>query len=744
VTFVFPTLFWIGLPLVAMPAVIHFLNLRRQQRVPWAAMSFLLESQQKSKTWINLKELILLLLRTLAIALLVLLVGRPLLQSGWLNQWLGEPVHHIVLLDDSYSSSERFGDTSAWSQSREAVQTIIRRTSDQSQGNRLTVVRFSEAATMTGDMQPAIYRASLDAESREEILGRIEGWQPTARDDSLAAAIRVVSRLTSDTNQDRTVVHMVGDFRNRDLQPQDDVLGELSRIGETVEHLHLVASCRNSQPNLAIAELSVASGTLAPGVEVWCEVAVVNFGDVTARDVAVQIKQDDRPLPAVELGEIPPGETGRQRFRCRFADAGSHHLVAMLDDDAVSIDNMRWRAIDVPESQRVLLIDGSPEGWESYFIATALSPGGGTNTGWSTETVTPDRLSSIEKLTPYAAIGLLDVPQLDDAWLTRIESFVAEGGGLFLSLGESIDRKWYGERFYRAGEGLLPAPPVLPTQWVPADSPSNNATTAPVALPSDVQVIDHPALRVLAGGRDSFLPLLKVNYYYALPSDWQTSSSNDTQVIAKLASGAPLMMERRFGRGRVLAQYTRTASTPGTLGSWSNLSLNPAFPVLASESFAWLAEAAREDRAVSTGETISLQPRGDEFSGSGRLVGVSEQLAVDQTLAPIDGGESQLVVTPPLDDPGLYELQLQRLAGGNESQLWSVHVNVAEGDLRLPPDNLLKQKLAGANFSCEWADSLIGASATGAGKSLAESLLVALVLVLACEQVFAYLCSYHD
>ena len=100
-SFLFPTVFWIGLPLVALPLVIHLLNLRRQKRVPWAAMQFLLESQERSKTWISLQELLLLLLRTAAIALLVVMLARPTARSGWIGRLLNRPVHHLVLLDDS-------------------------------------------------------------------------------------------------------------------------------------------------------------------------------------------------------------------------------------------------------------------------------------------------------------------------------------------------------------------------------------------------------------------------------------------------------------------------------------------------------------------------------------------------------------------------------------------------------------------------------------------------------------------
>ena len=68
-SFLFPTLLTFGSLLIAAPLVIHLINLRRHRRVEWAAMEFLLQSQKRNKKWIVLKQLLLLLMRTAAIAL---------------------------------------------------------------------------------------------------------------------------------------------------------------------------------------------------------------------------------------------------------------------------------------------------------------------------------------------------------------------------------------------------------------------------------------------------------------------------------------------------------------------------------------------------------------------------------------------------------------------------------------------------------------------------------------------------
>ena len=80
-SFLFPTLLTIGLPLIAVPILIHLINLRRQQRIRWAAMQFLIESQKRNRRWILLKQFLLLLTRMAVIGLVVLMLAHLVLRT---------------------------------------------------------------------------------------------------------------------------------------------------------------------------------------------------------------------------------------------------------------------------------------------------------------------------------------------------------------------------------------------------------------------------------------------------------------------------------------------------------------------------------------------------------------------------------------------------------------------------------------------------------------------------------------
>ena len=726
--------------MIALPAVIHLLNLRRQRRVPWAAMKFLLESQQQSKTWINLQELLLLLLRTAATALLVIMLARPTTHSGWLGRLLNRPVYHLVLLDDSYSMTDRWAETSAWKEGLGAVDEIIRSASDQSTASEISVLRFSEA----GDVEdpPAIFRQSLDTESRAELESRIETAQVGEGGTDLLGALRRALELADQQSPDQDmVVHVISDFRQRDLADLEELESVVQALSDKVASVQMIRCARQSHENLAVTELQPEAGVRAAGVEMWMRLTVENYGNQTANDVVVELQQDGSPLVAVPVGDLAAGERAERRFRTTFVGEGPHSIEGSIDADAVMLDNRRTFATEIPKVQRVLLVDGSPDTWESYYLATALAPGGSTpsntlRSGWQPTLVRPAEFSTIASLDEFTAIALLDVPRLTEANRQRIEAYVKKGGGLLLTMGESIDRDFYAKEGFNEGEGFCPAPPALPTQWLSEPGASGSAT-------ADLRVTDHPLFHIFLGERNSMLALMKVNYYYALAAGWKSEASPGTRVIASLADGTPLVIEKPYGQGKVIQQLTKMSPDQGTLGSWTNWGANPAFVVLANEMMAYLANGQVFDQVYEVGQEIRSPLDRKKFAASGRIERTGEGMPYQASLV-ADGSAGQLtLVTPPIERSGLYTLHLNRAGGGTEARFVAVNPSTGEGDLALFADATLRQKFTASNLSLHYADEL-AVESNPSESSWTDYLLLALVLALVAEQGLAYVCSFHE
>ena len=105
----------LALPAMALPILIHLVNQRRHRTVNWAAMMFLVSAKRMNKGMARLRHLLILLARMLAVAVLVLAVGRPL-AGGWLSGvGMGKRDATLVLLDRSVSMEARVGpQMTAW------------------------------------------------------------------------------------------------------------------------------------------------------------------------------------------------------------------------------------------------------------------------------------------------------------------------------------------------------------------------------------------------------------------------------------------------------------------------------------------------------------------------------------------------------------------------------------------------------------------------------------------------------
>jgi hypothetical protein len=720
-------------PLIGVPLLIHLINLRRHRRVEWAAMEFLLESQKRNKKWIVLKQLLLLLMRTAAIALVVFMLAGPVIRSGWAGLFGRGVTHHLILLDDSYSMSDRWDETSALDEAKRAVARILEQAREQTDNQIVTILRFSEARRLAAGAGPEIDRRPLDAQFQselEKILGQLNASESNA---GPVEAIQAATRLPEPTIDETRIAYLVTDFRRPQWEERAQLRQLIGRLRERVGKLLFVQSVYDERPNLAITRLAPEAGIRAAGVETWMELTVANYSDAPASAVTVAIEQDGARLPAVEIDEIPAGEEATRRFRVTFPDAGAHQLTASLEGDAVETDNTRYFAAEIPAAFPVLVIDASAEGDDGRYLSTALDPGGRKAAGWVPQVEPASFLRRHEELANFAVICLLDVPRLDEAEVAALEAYVRAGGGLALFLGGQTQRAFYNEQLYRDGEGLLPAPLGVPSQLL-RDSRDPTA---------DVQVTDHPVFRVFAGQRNSFLAVAKVNFYYALDPEWSPPDSGDVNVIARLRNGAPLSIERKLGAGRAMVHLCKLSPQPTDLGVWSNWSVNPVFPVFANELVGYLSASRRRFDVHGVDEPVQISLSEADYQPEVRIrpPGVTESAAA--TIVPAAKDGEYVIDAPGKPQSGVWEFELKTRDGKPETRYAAVNVAPGEGELDILDEQELAERLRGVDYQYSLASEFSESADDLAGFRLGDALLYTLAGVLIIEQLFAVSASYH-
>jgi len=102
-----PNILW-GLAAITAPILIHFWNQKQARNVDWAAMKWLIESQKLKAKGFRFNDLLLLILRILAFALLVFIIAKPLLDKLVKNDKTELGKIHVVAKDKATTENFKF------------------------------------------------------------------------------------------------------------------------------------------------------------------------------------------------------------------------------------------------------------------------------------------------------------------------------------------------------------------------------------------------------------------------------------------------------------------------------------------------------------------------------------------------------------------------------------------------------------------------------------------------------------
>ncbi len=761
--FIYQPLTW-GFLLVLAPLVIHLITRMRHRPMQWAAMEFLLSSYRKNQRSVWLKQLLLLLLRMLLIATIVAMLAGLITLRQWSQLFGGRTTHHFVILDDSLSMSDRVAGVTVFDQARQALVQIASLANRDERAEKMTLIRLSQAARgQQRDAAGAATRADLNAmpmgaDFSAQLEERAAAFVATQLALDPRPALELTEQLIDQATDEQRVLHLVSDFRAVEWDRPTAVREILARIERNGSRLRFVRCAAEKHANLAITELLPADGTRAAGVPLFVNVQVKNFSRALAEQVLVKVRTTFHPasldgsesapqaadLPDLLIERIPPGEMVSRQIQVFFPTAGQHLVEARLPADAIIADNVRACVIDLPLGESVTIVDGDPKGRGAYYLESIFQPGMTAKTGILPQIrpVQYLRDATPEELAGQRAIYLLDVGQLEPRARENLETYVRGGGGLAVFLGPNANLRFY-NGWYAGGDGLFPAP-ISAAAELPAAG-------GEAAVP-DLQFVDHPVFRALAGERNPFANSIRVQRSFPLPPLWKPPPNSTIQVLARLRNQQPVVIERQFGDGRVMAFLTTLTPT------WNNWALEPSLIVVALQLHAFLASPQHATHERFVGSPLTLQLDSTEYRPNVRYLVPSSAREtasiIERTAQPLQNNAALLTTTLGLDTAqgvatgetdlrGVYEAQLRTLEGTLRHRRFALNTNPVESDLSLLTRPELKERLAPLPVEVEDADDLLYQNTEQASQSWRYLLLILALGLLIGEQILAYSASYH-
>ena len=689
---------------VSLPILAHLLNRYQVKRTDWAAMRFLNRSVRVRSRQIRLKDILLLVLRCLALLFLVLALSRPVLENAAQTAgFAGERRAGVVIaLDASYSMQHKEGGITRFQRALDKIDQIA------------ATVRPGDPVTLClldADTRVVARNVAFDRDRFQKLL---RSQEATVESLDMESAPRRLKDLAAELKAPQKEVYIV-----TDLQEKDWANGS-AWVRESFKDLARTASVfvvpvAGGPENLAVTGLELVSGVLRKGTSARYRTTVRNYGTTTARNVRVTGRVNNIDMETKVIPAIAPGTSETVSLFLSFRDPGPVRITAEIGEDALVADNSRRTVAVIRDRVSVLCVEGDSKDNESAgrLIATALRARG---SGRKKDDLDVQLVSWVDlpsrDLKMFDVVILADVPDITPEKARAFEKYVREGNGLIWFGGDQVKAKVWNERSALDGSPLLPA--VI-------EEPVSTSDAMGVGRPLDPAMTAHAVCRPLLSLPEDLLSEARFRRVLRI-----TPAASGMQVLSLVGSDSPILVEHSLGRGHVF-MFTSSAGP-----AWNNMAVTPVFPMLLQQMVTYL--TAREfETPRLVGESLSLsyvdQPDATDAvfdAPSGNTITVPVREYRNQYVAVLEYAH----------EAGFYLARVNLQAEGSPI---AVNVDTREAKIKSLPvsDAVARLKGTGVQVAASEMDLLAGIEAARPKRSLWRVLLFAALAFLVIESLFA-------
>ena len=613
--------FLAGLLAVGLPVYVHLL--RRQTTVPRrvSSLMFFEPGTQSSVRHRRLRHYLLFALRTLLVLLLVLTFAQPFLRH---KSVLASDKLLLVAIDDSYSMNAGSpGATRLDDAKRGALAALAGRSGGQ---NAQVIALGSQMRILTQPIQDgAALRAAVEGITSGDGHGTF---------GELGRGMRAMA----ETVHKPIELHLFSDMQTSNMPGS---FAEMVMPGTVELVLHPVSPA--PVPNWTVETVDAPARLV--DTKKARVVAVIAGHQTPAASQSVSLVVNGR-VAATKKVDVPANGRGTVEFNGLDVPYGASRCAIRIElPDAFPGDNESDFAVQRADPERVLFVHQATDTRSPLYFGTALAAA--AQASFVLQSITPDQAADIDP-SKYAFVVLSDVafvPSiLDNALLRHLET----GGSVLIATGTSQAHREHLPVFGgSAGDGHFYSRAGSFSKVAQADAA-------------------HPAMRDANGWPGT-------KFFYAATID-----PGAARVVARLADGTPLLMDKQVGEGHILLFAS------GFDNLTNDLPLSPAIVSFVDRSARYLSgeEGLRGARVVDSFVQLRNPAGGVSKAASAATVDV---ISPDGT-RPLTLKEAANASSFQLTRAGFYQI---RFANGR-NDLIAVNPDRRESDLDVIPADVLK------------------------------------------------------
>jgi hypothetical protein len=348
VTFLNPYVLF-GLIAASFPLLFHLFAQRKAGRVEFSSIRFLQKLEKSSMRKVKLRQILLLILRTLLIICLVMAFSRPALR-GYLGGFFGTSHANttvVLLVDNSASMSRRNANGTYFKQATDAAMEIANAIED---GDEAVIIPL--ASLERGKEYPPLHTTQ---DIRKAITDLAIADAPARVEDGLRVASSVLAR-SYNVNKE---IYLISDAQARnylkDQAPQSDSLSRLKLFDERTKLFitDIGGGDKSVGRNLSIDSLKPRTTVFEPGRPLEFDAYVRNTGDGAAENAVVSLFYNNERVAQHSITGLGQSKTEKLSLSAQPRSAGFLPIRAELEEDALPFDNKRYLSLALPATRRI-------------------------------------------------------------------------------------------------------------------------------------------------------------------------------------------------------------------------------------------------------------------------------------------------------------------------------------------------------------------------------------------------------
>ncbi|TNE53593.1 MAG: hypothetical protein EP344_14840 [Bacteroidetes bacterium] len=406
--FLFP-LFLAAAATIAIPIIIHLFYFRRFKRVYFTNVRFLQEVKDVTSNRQKLRNLLVLLMRCLAILFLVLAFAQPFIpRSSEVKQ--GEKAVS-VFIDNSFSMNALSKDAPLLELAKQRARDIVRAYGPADRFQVLTTDFEGRDQRLIG---------------QEDALNRIEEIRISPATRTMSKVLIRQQQCLNTGKADNKIAFLISDFQQN--------ISDLQQFTDTLIEINLVPMRAVRENNISIDSAWFESPVQILNQPANLLVRVSNRGEEEAEEVRLSLKHDGQTKPVGAL-QIPAQSSKLDTVSFTILHPGWHEARLSVTDFPVQFDDDYYLSFYVAERIRVLSINGLES---NKYLSNAYA--GARYFQMDNADV---RGLDYSKFPSYQLIILNEVPLITSGLAQELKNFTQTGGNVLVFPAQAADLNSY-------------------------------------------------------------------------------------------------------------------------------------------------------------------------------------------------------------------------------------------------------------------------------------------------------------